>query len=274
MVGRPEKPVPFPDSDLGRLALYLRRCRNRAGLTYAVLAACTQYSATTLQRAAGGERLPPLKVVLAYEAGCGRDRNQARELWDRARRAEAGRGRSRAVPLLPGKPPRPDLIVDRAELSWALVDLHERSAVSYREMELRVEGHPELRPLSRSTAHRIIRRQAFPTSQRQLMAMLHACAVPERNWDDWVRAWQKVRRSQDRKRETGTSARRLAAREAEGELTRHELEAVEPFRSATAAWSVRCRPCGALFRVRLTALNAGWPGCPSGCSAAAPTTPP
>lgn len=65
-----------------------------------------------------------------------------------------------------------------------------------------------------------------------------------------------------------TPARKLAAREAEAELARYELESVEPFRSLTAAWSVRCCICGDLFRVRLSDLGTGRIGCPNRCPTA------
>jgi hypothetical protein len=264
-MGRIENPVPRPDSPLGKLARYLRRCKARAGLTNAVLATRTKLSATTLQRASGGFILPTLRVALAYEAGCGISDGEAQQLWEKARQAEGRRDRRRATLLQPGKAPRPDLIADRADMSRALMDLRERSGLSYRVMECRIEDRVELGPLSRSTAQRILTRQSFPTSQRQLMALLHACAVPEQSWADWVRAWKKVHRAQDRREPAITPARKLAARDAESELIRYELEPVEPFRSPTAAWSVRCCLCGVLFRIRLSDLGSGWTGCPSRC---------
>ncbi|MFF7975820.1 helix-turn-helix domain-containing protein [Streptomyces sp. NPDC007905] len=267
-MGRTENPVPRPDSALGRLASHLRRCRARAGLTNAALAARTKYSATTLQRAAGGTALPTLRVVLAYEEGCGLADGEARRLWEQARQMAGLHDRRRAVPPHPGKAPRPDLIADRADMSRALLDLRERSGLTYRAMEHRLEGRPELGPLSRSTAQRILTRQSFPTSHRQLLALLHACAVPQRTWGDWGRAWKKVNRTQDRKEPAITPARKLAAREAEAELARYELESVEPFRSPTAAWSVRCGICGDLFRVRLGDLGTDWVGCPNRCPTA------
>lgn len=94
------------------------------------------------------------------------------------------------------------------------------------------------------------------------MALLHACAVPKPSWEDWVRAWKKVR-AQDRTEPA--IAWKLAAREAEAELAHYELEPLEPFRSPTAAWSVRCCICLDLFRVRLADLGAGWAGCPNRC---------
>ncbi|MEU5075999.1 helix-turn-helix transcriptional regulator [Streptomyces asoensis] len=264
-MGRTENPVPRPDSALGRLASHLRRCRARAGLTNAALAARTKYSATTLQRAAGGTVLPTLRVVLAYEEGCGVADGESRRLWEQARQVARLSDRRRALPPHTGKAPRPDLIADRADMSRALLDLRERSGLSYRAMERRLEGRPELGLLSRSTAQRILTRQSFPTSERQLMALLHACAVPQRARGDWVRAWQKVHRAQGRRGAAITPARKLAAREAEAELARYELESVEPFRSPTAAWSVRCCICGDLFRVRLSDLGPGWVGCPNRC---------
>ncbi|NDK25673.1 helix-turn-helix domain-containing protein [Streptomyces sp. TR1341] len=265
IMGRTENPVLRPTSALGRLACYLRRCKARAGLTNKTLAFRTKYSATTLQRASSGAVLPTLRVVLAYEEACGLAGGEARVLWQKARRAEGRRDQRRAAPGRPGKAPRADLIADRADMSHALADLRDRAGLSYRAMERRVEERPELVQLSRSTAQRILTRQAFPTSQSQLMAVLHACAVPKRSWDDWSRAWKKVHRAQDRKEPAVTPARKLLAREAEAELACFELEAVEPFRSPTAAWSVRCCLCGALFRVQLSGLGHGWTGCPNRC---------
>ncbi|MER8061025.1 MULTISPECIES: helix-turn-helix transcriptional regulator [unclassified Streptomyces] len=263
-MGRTENPVLRPTSALGGLASYLRRCKARAGLTNQALAFRTKYSATTLQRASGGAVLPTLRVVLAYEEACGLAGGEARALWLKAQRAEGRRDRRRATAGR-GKAPRPDLIADRADMSHALADLRDRAGLSYRAMEGRVAKRPELVQLSRSTAQRILTRQAFPTSQAQLMAVLHACAVPERSWDDWIRAWKKVHRAQDRREPAVTPARKLLAREAEAELACFKLESVEPFRSPTAAWSVRCRLCGALFRVQLSALGNGWTGCPNRC---------
>ncbi|WKE68702.1 helix-turn-helix transcriptional regulator [Streptomyces sp. WP-1] len=264
-MGRTENPVLRPTSALGGLACYLRWCKARAGLTNKALAYRTKYSATTLQRASGGAVLPTLRVVLAYEAACGLADGEARALWLKARRAEGRRDRRRATSGRPGKAPRPDLIADRADMSHALADLRDRAGLSYRAMERRVEERPELVQLSRSTAQRILTRQAFPTSQSQLMAVLHACAVPERTWGDWIRAWKKVHRAPDRLEPAVTPARKLLAREAEAELACFKLEAVEPFRSPTAAWSVRCCLCGALFRVQLSGLGHGWTGCPNRC---------
>ncbi|MEU5225199.1 helix-turn-helix domain-containing protein [Streptomyces toyocaensis] len=266
-MGRTENPVPRPSSPLGKLALHLRWCRARAGLTNAALATRTKIGATTLQRASGGVILPTLQVVLTYEEGCGVavGEGEARELWEKAREAEGRRDRRRALTITPGKAPRPDLIADRADMGRALLDLRERSGFSYRIMEARVEQRPELGPLSRSAAHRILTRQSFLTSQRQLMALLHACAVPERSWGDWVRAWKKVQRAEERHEPAVIPARKLAAREAEAELVKYELEAVEPFRSATAAWTVCCALCGVLFRVRLSDLGSDWGGCPNHC---------
>lgn len=109
------------------------------------MAARTKFSATTLQRASGGAVLPTLRVVLAYEEGCGIGNGEARQLWEQARQVVGRRDRRRAMPpQSPGKAPRPDLIADRADMSRALLDLRVRSGLSYRVMERRVEERPEL----------------------------------------------------------------------------------------------------------------------------------
>ncbi|MGW0886273.1 helix-turn-helix domain-containing protein [Streptomyces sp. NPDC002671] len=264
-MGRTENPVPRPDSALGRLAGHLRWCKACAGVTYEVLAERVKVSATTLQRASGGIVLPTLRVALAYEAACGASDGRARELWERARQAEGRRDGRHATALPRGKAPRPDLIADRADMGRALAELRERSGLTYRAMERRVEQRPELGPLSRSTAQRILTRQSFPTSQEQLLALLHACMVPERVRDDWVQAWKKVHRAQALREPALPPTPKLDVRDAEARLRQYELEAAESYRSPKAAWSVRCCLCGVLFRVQLSALDTGWTGCPNRC---------
>ena len=71
-MGRREKPVDQLQGELAAFALDLRSLRNGTpDLTYRRLAALTHYSPSTLARAATGNAIPTLAVVLAYVTACG-----------------------------------------------------------------------------------------------------------------------------------------------------------------------------------------------------------
>ncbi|MFJ8435527.1 helix-turn-helix domain-containing protein [Kitasatospora sp. NPDC094019] len=65
-----------------RFASELRELRGEAGnVTYRVMAGRTRYSVATLSRAAGGQQLPSLPVVLAYVQACGGDPAEWERRW-------------------------------------------------------------------------------------------------------------------------------------------------------------------------------------------------
>jgi WD40 repeat protein len=65
-----------------RFAFELRKLRQEAGgITYRAMARGTDYSVTTLSRAAAGEQLPSLPVTLAYVAACGGDGEEWERRW-------------------------------------------------------------------------------------------------------------------------------------------------------------------------------------------------
>ncbi|WP_327138195.1 helix-turn-helix domain-containing protein (plasmid) [Streptomyces sp. NBC_01340] len=73
-----------------RFAYELRKLRQEAGgITYRAMARAMEYSVTTLSRAAAGEQLPSLQVVLAYVAVCGGDREEWERRWREAAADEA-----------------------------------------------------------------------------------------------------------------------------------------------------------------------------------------
>ncbi|MGW1506835.1 nSTAND1 domain-containing NTPase [Streptomyces mirabilis] len=73
-----------------RFAYELRKLRQEAGgITYRAMARGMEYSVTTLSRAAAGEQLPSLQVVLAYVAVCGGDREEWERRWREATADEA-----------------------------------------------------------------------------------------------------------------------------------------------------------------------------------------
>ncbi|WP_030194814.1 hypothetical protein [Streptomyces sp. NRRL S-87] len=85
-MGRQEKPLDPGDGPVAEFAVALRELRRAAGgPTYAAMARrAGAYSVATLSRAAAGDQLPTLPVVLAYAAACGGDPALWRARWQRA----------------------------------------------------------------------------------------------------------------------------------------------------------------------------------------------
>ncbi|GAA1141679.1 helix-turn-helix domain-containing protein [Streptomyces javensis] len=221
-MGRREKPVTTSRRALRELAEWLREQRERVGLSYRELAVrAAVCHATTLQRAASGDYVPPLPTVLAYARACDASPKEARRLWAAARceekRAERG-GRS-----LPA--PRPQYIRDLVELSAALVDLYEKAgSPPLRTMEHRA-GEYGLLP--HSTAGRIVHKQTVPKTLRQFDAYLRACEVPENEWPAWQAAWNRAWR-QEKQDDFLSASLSLVSREAaemEGwRVERHRID--------------------------------------------------
>lgn len=250
-MGRPEAPVPREDSALGKLALYLRGIRGRRALTYEQLEALTGVSASSLSRAAGGRRLPTLAVALAFNRACAGSED-VRELWKQARREV--RQMSVRVPA-----PRPELIFDRADLSAALLKaFREGEATSVRDVEQRAEVRAAwLVPLSRSTVHRIVSRQAIPTSLTQLRAFLWACGVPVREHRLWELAWTRVKR----RAAWEESSPVVASADAVRKMRAKGFQPLEDYRGAEVPWTCRCTACHQAVRVRLTDVLGGRAEC-------------
>ncbi|MFD5899291.1 helix-turn-helix domain-containing protein [Streptomyces sp. NPDC060366] len=262
-MGRPEKEIPHPESALGALAVYLRRARARAGLTYGQMEVRCEISIATLARAAGGERLPTKSVAVTYDQVC-RGGGDVHELWEKAHRAERGH-RTSVVAA-----PRLDLVSNRADLGNALVKVHSQlGAPSLRVMEKRAEEKVKLHgTLSRSTAHRILTRSALPKSPQQLQAFLNACQVPERDHTMWHSAWRRAQRQHEdeRPRRTKPELPRRPIRPEVAVTMLHDagFTAEEKFRGLTRPWTVRCQTCHTLCRIRLSdawQTGVGCPGC-------------
>ncbi|MCX4792624.1 helix-turn-helix domain-containing protein [Streptomyces sp. NBC_01221] len=183
-MGRPEKEIATTNAALRHLAEWLRDQRARAGLSYRELANRAGLHATTLQRVASGSSVPQLMPVLAYARGCDAQPEEARRLWQRARRehVRTQHGRQPA--------PAPAFVRDFADLSAALRGLYERAcAPSLRIMERRAGGFGAL---PRSSAHRIVNKQTVPHSLQQFQAFLRACEVPVEQWKEWEDAWTRA----------------------------------------------------------------------------------
>ncbi|MFD9196067.1 helix-turn-helix domain-containing protein [Streptomyces phaeochromogenes] len=183
---RPEKPITTGNKALRELAEWLRDQRERTRQGYRALSVRAGCHATTLQRATSGASVPKLQTVLNYARACDASPEEARILWKRARYEEARLARGgRGVPV-----PRPELIRDFVDLSAALQDLYEKAgSPALRTMEQRAGNFGVL---PRSTAHRIVTKQAMPHSLQQFQAYLRACEVPETDWPDWKAAWTRA----------------------------------------------------------------------------------
>ncbi|MGC0334699.1 WD40 repeat protein [Streptomyces sp. SAI-170] len=91
-MGRQEKPLDAAAGPVPAFAAELRELRRAAGTpTYGAMARRTRYSAATLSRAAAGEQLPSLAVLLEYVRLCGGDPGQWEKRWHRAHEEVSGR---------------------------------------------------------------------------------------------------------------------------------------------------------------------------------------
>ncbi|MFJ3800461.1 hypothetical protein ACIPSJ_29800 [Streptomyces sp. NPDC090088] len=89
-MGRPERPLDPEAGPAQRLAHDLRALRRTAGgPSYKTMAAAVGVSATTLSRAAAGERLPKLDVLRGYVRACGGDPGEWEARWKEAEAATA-----------------------------------------------------------------------------------------------------------------------------------------------------------------------------------------
>lgn len=184
-MGRQERPVATSNKWLRVLVEWMREQRGQAGLTYRELSSRTRFHATTLQRAASGESMPKLGTVLAYARACDASPETAKALWKQARYEET---RPRGGQRLSA--PRLELVRDFAYLGVALVELYRRAgSPSFRSMEERAGGFGAL---PRSTARRIVNRQALPHNMDQFLAFLNVCDLPEREQAAWVGAWSRA----------------------------------------------------------------------------------
>ncbi|NGO79510.1 helix-turn-helix domain-containing protein [Streptomyces sp. YC504] len=193
-MGRQEKPVVTANKALSQLAVWLRHQRSTAELSYSELAAATEYSATTLQRATTGERIPRLQVVESYARACGADVVVGRDLWRDARWME----HCNLSPTRRPHVPPPELITEPADLLEALREVYYKGgAIPVAEMERRAG----LGRLPRSTVQRMLRGRAT-LELAQFMIFLEICGIPERElpvWrQTWMRAWRyRARESPD-----------------------------------------------------------------------------
>ncbi|WP_433272724.1 helix-turn-helix domain-containing protein [Actinosynnema sp. CS-041913] len=200
-MGRREIPLESDGSPLVDLALWLRGLRDRAGLTYDEMSAKVGVHKSTLSRAASGTTFPDYRHVEAYARACGADVHEARGRWATAQRrifqaSRAGGGR------VDFRAPRPDLVVDAAELREAMRLLYQQSGLSFRDVEQKSRELQTERgggyAVARSTLYEVLAGRARPT-RRVVMALVEACGVRNEELTVWESAWERVKRQEQRR---------------------------------------------------------------------------
>lgn len=254
-MGRTANQIPAPASAVGQLAQYLRNGLLRRGLNYREIADDTKYHPTTLQRAADGRTVASWAVVNVFARKCGLDQDEALRLWQAARSERTGR------PVPPRTPPvGVEQIASYADLALYLEWIRERAGVTYRQIARSTQENGRFRPLPSSTAQRIGARKSRP-SMAQMQAFLLGCSVPSDQHGPFVRAWQRAEALYWEGQAVDDRARR-ATQSAEPEQRPEEESPqqmaydlgylpMEPYRSSTKPWSVRCQRCGNTLRIRL-----------------------
>ncbi|MFD4832071.1 helix-turn-helix domain-containing protein [Streptomyces uncialis] len=189
-MGRKEKPVVDKGNRfLVDLTLWLRAENARTGKSYRELAELADRHPPTLQRAASGNRVPRLPVVMAFARTCDAPPEEARRLWRDARYEETVRG----------CPHRRHLCLtcvgDAEELKLALREVHQRAGMpSSRVMERHTGPHWIL---PRSTAYRISMGTTVPRDLRQFRAYLRASDVSEYKLVEREMVWWRVSRTDE-----------------------------------------------------------------------------
>jgi transcriptional regulator with XRE-family HTH domain len=222
-MGRPEKSITTPNRSLGRLAVWLRNHRRRAGLSYRQLAERTVYSPVTLSRATTGENIPRLPVVEAFARACGGDVADSRALWREARWEEY-----RTSAVVHVLEPKLKAVHTPEDMIAALQYLYHRSgAMPIEEIERR-SGGAGLLP--HTTLHRMILGETM-LQMEQLVAFLKVCEVPEQNRGGWLKAWTRAWR----RRESEKEKRIPAYRSSYDEPPLHDMRRTEENPESTYA---------------------------------------
>jgi transcriptional regulator with XRE-family HTH domain len=187
-MGRREQPV-GADGVARTLALWLRRERERAGISYRELARETKYSEDTLRRAASGKVVPTPEVVRTFANACGADPREAERLRKNAhvrhRRIKRNESLGRLLDI--------EHVNRFDELRRCLIDAYERSgSPSYRELAANPSAYG---PLSRSSLSRFFWNKYKP-SREFTLAFARSCG--QADIKPWARAWERCADRTDR----------------------------------------------------------------------------
>ncbi|MFE1774575.1 WD40 repeat domain-containing protein [Streptomyces sp. NPDC059008] len=137
-MGRPEKAIDPQDGPVQRLAYELRKLRDEAGGPgYRSMARRVEYSAAALSKAAAGERLPSLPVLLAYVRACGGVEEEWRHRWEQVNEELAAQPRpyeEDGEPPYRGlaryEPEDAELFFGREEMTQRLEEMARRHRIS------------------------------------------------------------------------------------------------------------------------------------------------
>ncbi|MCD0447603.1 helix-turn-helix domain-containing protein [Actinocorallia sp. API 0066] len=182
-MARLERPVETDSRELRRLVTWLRRQRQRSGLTYRELGMRVGCSGSRLSRAASGRSVPPWPAVEAYARGCGVDLSRARRLWEDAHDA-------RYRCYLDPTEYDPDAVRDYADLRRALRTLWASAEISIAEL-VRRDASEFLRPSTLSAALRGPDRRSWRRPSRALVMIL-ADAYDADRVQEWLAAWDRA----------------------------------------------------------------------------------
>lgn len=222
-MGRPQKQVESFTSPAGQLAVGLRAVRRSAGNPpYRVMARESGYAASTLSKAAAGDRLPTWEVCSAFVESCGGDITEWKDRWNQAQersglireiRHDGGptRGGRHARPVRAprGTPaPNPRRAADAAGFvgqlrllkSWADLTLTQVVANSVPEPEPTKApgarrtslGSAFLPTLSKSTVSDALRGDKLPRL-KFVEHFVRACGGIEADVQAWTNAWKAIR---------------------------------------------------------------------------------
>ncbi|MGW1496455.1 helix-turn-helix domain-containing protein [Streptomyces sp. NPDC002402] len=190
-----------------RLSAVLTGLKEASGLTFDELAARTTVSTSALKRAAGLHTVAPEHVVTAFVRACGADTDQEREVLKLLR---AARAEQRGI-LATLHAPAVTAIRTPADLTAALAAAYERAgAPALRVLQERATtNHTDgALLLPRTSAWRITRREALPTTWTQCAAFLRGCGIHPRRMPAWHDAWTRTQTPTP----TGRTASRLTSR--------------------------------------------------------------
>lgn len=189
---RPEGAI-HEENPAAELALELRRLRASAGgPSYRTLAARTNFSFSTLAKAASGRDLPTLDVALAFAAACGGDRVDIQTRWETAQRGldkgapeDITSRRSGSRLTAPRTPPAPRRATNTIVFVDLMRQLQRWAGLTLRQLEKRSP-----RTLSRSTVSDALKRDSLP--RLELVEQFVIACGARRDLALWRDRWRKL----------------------------------------------------------------------------------
>ncbi|AUY53662.1 helix-turn-helix transcriptional regulator [Streptomyces sp. CB01881] len=196
-MGRLNSALAEQNKEIGVLAQWLRKLRERSGLTYSQMAQKTTelalpVSIATLSRADEGRTVPTWPVTEAYTRACGGSVRTVERLWLRADANRSGRKkRGVGTVTVPTSGQALRYITQRSELHFAMkrLWLHAGSP-SLRELEARAV-HNGVSRLPRSTMHGVLAGERDCT-ERILIEFVRACGIAPEEEGEWVEALRRI----------------------------------------------------------------------------------